>query len=178
MIMETWKPRRFVEEFQKRAGLLIDGKPGPQTQMALWLIPEPRGGRWYPPAEPAKPCRCNEPPKIAQNPDTTPTPIDPADIRPGDTFRLTHEATCEQIDKRTGDIVSTRGDVFAPVTVEGMAWHLVHRPDPDAEAVEALARTVYGVHQDDMDDYDRANMRQALAALRESGWDVVRRAES
>jgi hypothetical protein len=33
-------PRRFVEEFQKRAGLLIDGIAGPQTRMALWLIPE------------------------------------------------------------------------------------------------------------------------------------------
>ena len=94
-----------------------------------------------------------------------PTPIDPADIRPGDTFRLIHEATCENVLASGPTILTTRGDTFDAVQLEGMTWLLVHRPDPDAEAVEALEAA--GI-----------NGRAHLAWLREQGWDVVRRAES
>lgn len=105
-----------------------------------------------------------------------PTTIDPADIRPGDTFRLTHEATCERLVARSQTIIATSGDSFDAVQLDGMTWFLVHRPDPDAEAVEALAKNVFDISHPDA--YDRENIALALAALREQGWDVVRRAES
>lgn len=109
----------------------------------------------------------------------TPTPIDPADIRPGDVFRLTHEATCKQIDKRTGDIVSTIGDVFAPATVEGVTWHLVSRPDPDAEA-RVCAWAEYRKDYAPNPHHEAAAHKAFVAgwqAAREQGWDVVRRAD-
>lgn len=103
----------------------------------------------------------------------TPTPIDPEDIRPGDVVRIAYEVTCERVD-RHGIILASSGYSFNPH--DDATWHLVSRPDPDAEAVEALAKLVYDISHPDADDLEAS--REALRDLREQGWDVVRRAES
>lgn len=105
----------------------------------------------------------------------TPTPIDPADIRPGDVFQVVYTGTCEEIESAHSVIRTTEGDAFDMEDTDG-TWHLVYRPDPDAEAVEAIdVATAREVHR-------RKTKREwaadTLAALREQGWDVVRRAES
>lgn len=100
--------------------------------------------------------------------DHEPTPIDPADIRPGDVVerRIVDRIT---VTGNEGDRVSgTRPDgTPAGLGTEAMywaatSWYLVSRPDPDAEAVEALDRA--GI-----------NGRAHLAWLREQGWDLTRR---
>lgn len=121
--------------------------------------------------------RCNDPAENSANPDTLPTPIDPADIRPGDVVerRLVDRVT---VLRNEGDVIrGTRPDgveVGLSTEIPIATWHLVHRPDPDAEAVEALARSIHGVGVI----FERSELRlcaEQLAALREQGWDVVRR---
>lgn len=103
-----------------------------------------------------------------------PTPIDPADIRPGDVVRVVEEFTIVKCDDY---MIHGGGYTFSTGDVPGRTWHLVHRPDPDAEAVEALAEFL---HEDSgCEDawpcqsgapYHRNRARAAL--------DLVRRAES
>lgn len=110
-------------------------------------------------------------------PTSAPTLIDPADIRPGDTFRYVHEATCERLAAHSPTIIATSGDSFDAVQLEGVSWFLVHRPDPDAEVVDALILAA-STWPDGEPDYDHTTPEKILARLREQGWDVVRRAES
>lgn len=76
------------------------------------------------------------------NVDEVPTPVDPAHIQPGDVFCVTYEATCKRVTK-SGIVFGTNGYAFDPRDDDGATWFLVHRPDPDAEAVEALARFLH-----------------------------------
>ena len=104
-----------------------------------------------------------------------PALIDPADIRPGDVFTLTYEATCERVD-RHGIIIATNGYSFN--RQDAATWHLVHRPDPDAEAVQAIRSASYNIHHagermDPLPGLPEAT--DLLEKLREQGWDVTRR---
>ena len=76
-------------------------------------------------------------PVIDENIVHTPTPIDPADIRPGDVVERRQRITIERMWPDGSQWVSAeRG--YEPST-----WHLVHRPDPDAEAVQAIRSASY-----------------------------------
>lgn len=110
----------------------------------------------------------------------TPTPIEPADIQPGDVVRITRDVAVNDVVPKAGGEAWINGMwVVGP----GEA-HLVHRPDPDAEAVEALAKVM---HDDrcsdeccdgcDMGDYEH-DAERIIHSARDRGWDVVRRAES
>ena len=160
------KPREFVKEFQRRAGLLIDGIPGPQTEMALWLIdvnpPEKR-------LEPAK--------------------FRHSDLPPGD-YWLT------SVGDGKGRAVMTTSGMFlveqfpekdgsaywADLThlLGASSWKIEPRSevDPDAEAVAALRSASWdiryaGERMDPLPGIPEAG--DMLAALRAIGWDVTRR---
>lgn len=130
-------------------------------------IPKPAGGYHTGGFIPPVSTTIHVPPKFTP----TPTPIDPADIRPGDVVRIVREVTVEQVAaKDCGEAWLNLTWVASP----GVTF-LVSRPDPDAKAVEALAARAFG-NPPDSDDLDEA--RCLLKALRDGGWDVVRRAES
>lgn len=112
----------------------------------------------------------------------TPTPIDPADIRPGSrvgaghvrpgdvldiTYRVTVTAVSEECDIETDD--RQREHNLHAFNATG---HLVHRPDPDAEAVEAIRAAMIAGPSDTS---GLPYVRNILQELREQGWDLTRR---
>lgn len=112
--------------------------------------------------------------------------IAPEDIRPGDVVRISRDVEVRSAivsDFAPGGLLIT--DVKAKqYNSAGATLHLVSRPDPNAEAVEALARVM---HDDrcsdeccdgcDMGDYEH-DAERIIHSARERGWDIVRRAES
>ena len=110
--------------------------------------------------------------------DDTPTPIDPADIRPRDVVRASATFEVEQVTS-DGTIYSTDGAVdLASENVEAFTWYLVHRPYPDAEAVKAIRSASYNVWFGEERLDPLPGLRESadiLNRLREQGWDVTRR---
>lgn len=114
------------------------------------------------------------------------TPIDPADIRPGDVVERRQRMTVTELNGlgEGEDLrfwVSRDQGVVWPDIEDGWTWHLVHRPDPDAEAVRAIRSASYNIHHagkrmDPLPGLPEAT--DLLTKLREQGWDVTRRAES
>lgn len=109
----------------------------------------------------------------------TPTPIDPADIRAGDVVEIVTRVTVARAEH--GAINGTAGDDVERawwVDIPDRTYRLVHRPDPDAWAVQMIRSASYNIWLGEERLDPLPGLRESaelLNRLREQGGDVVRR---